>query len=108
MKRDVFQGLADPTRRQIISLLAQNKSLNLNAIAEEFEISRPAISKHIKILEECELVDIQQKGRQRLCEINVEKLSKVSDWVNKHTALWDQRLDTLETQLRSEQPNREE
>ncbi|HCD52498.1 MAG TPA: transcriptional regulator [Balneolaceae bacterium] len=99
MKRDVFQGIADPTRREIISLLAKGEPMNLNSIAERFDISRPAISKHIKILEECNLIDIQQEGRQRICELKPESLEPVSDWVEKNRRLWNQRLDALEDYL---------
>ncbi|MEO7983465.1 MAG: metalloregulator ArsR/SmtB family transcription factor, partial [Bacteroidota bacterium] len=67
MRRDVFQAIADPTRRQIINMISM-QSLNLNAVAENFDISRPAISKHIKILTECGLIVIKQKGRERYCE----------------------------------------
>ena len=75
MRRDVFQAIADPTRREIISLLAQ-ESLNLNAVAENFSVSRPAVSKHIKILAECGLVIIQQQGRERYCKANLLKLKE--------------------------------
>ena len=67
MRRDVFQAIADPTRREIISMIA-HQSLNLNSVAEKFQQSRPAISKHIKILTECGLVEIKQQGRERYCE----------------------------------------
>ncbi|MEQ9308917.1 MAG: metalloregulator ArsR/SmtB family transcription factor [Balneolaceae bacterium] len=99
MRRDVFQAIADPTRRDIISLLATGESLNLNAIAEQFKISRPAISKHIKILEECNLIDIQQEGRERICELKPEQLEPVTDWVEKNRTLWNTRLDKLEDYL---------
>ncbi|GAB5409162.1 MAG: metalloregulator ArsR/SmtB family transcription factor [Balneolaceae bacterium] len=99
MRRDVFQAIADPTRRDIISLLATGESLNLNAIAEQFDISRPAISKHIKILEECNLIDIQQEGRERICELKPEQLEPVSEWVEKNRKLWNSRLDRLENYL---------
>lgn len=99
MRRDVFQAIADPTRRDIITLLASGNAMNLNSIAEQFEISRPAISKHIKILEECNLIDIQQEGRERICELKPDKLEPVSDWVEKNRKLWNARLDRLENYL---------
>ncbi len=105
MRRDVFQGIADPTRREIIALLAEGKPLNLNAIADQFEISRPAISKHIKILEECNLIDIQQTGRERICELKPAELNPVSDWVKQTTNLWNSRLDALEDYLNKLQSN---
>ncbi|WP_333667420.1 ArsR/SmtB family transcription factor, partial [Flavobacterium sp.] len=74
MRRDVFQAIADPTRRAILSLLAA-QTLTLNAVAENFHISRPAISKHIKILNECGLIEIKDKGRERYCEAKLEKLN---------------------------------
>ena len=99
MRRDIFQAIADPTRREIIGLLAGGDSMNLNSIAEKFEISRPAISKHIKILEECDLIDIHQEGRERMCELKPEKLDTVSEWVESNKRIWNQRLDALENYL---------
>jgi len=97
-RRDVFQAIADPTRRDIINLLAR-QSLNLNAIADNFDSSRPTISQHIKILEECGLIMITQLGRERFCEAQLEKLSEVSEWVNQYTKDWNQKLDSLESHL---------
>jgi DNA-binding transcriptional ArsR family regulator len=94
MRRDVFQAIADPTRRDIIDLIA-HKSLNLNAVAENFDISRPAISKHIKILTQCGLLNIRQKGRDRFCEANFKKLNEVSDWVEQYRTFWTNKLDAL-------------
>lgn len=94
MRRDVFQAIADPTRRQIIDLLSR-ESLNLNGIAENFDISRPAISQHIKVLTECGLVFIRQEGRERYCEIKPEKLEEVTDWVNASRKTWNQRFANL-------------
>src|SRR6186997_2075108 len=98
MRRDVFQAIADPTRREIINIIA-NKSLNLNSVAEQFKISRPAISKHIKILTECGLIVIKQQGRERYCEAKLEKLSEISDWVEQYSKFWTARLDALEKYL---------
>src|SRR4030095_17123974 len=98
MRRDVFQAIADPTRRGIINLLA-GQSLNLNAVAEKFHQSRPAISKHIKILTECGLITIKPHGRERHCEVKLEKLNEVSEWVEQYRKLWDARLDSLEEYL---------
>lgn len=98
MRRDVFQAIADPTRRDIIGLLAQ-KSLNVNDISNQFQISRPAVSKHLKILEECGLVIIQQQGRERICEAQPEKLREVSDWVEQYRQFWNEKLDSLERYL---------
>jgi DNA-binding transcriptional ArsR family regulator len=98
MRRDVFQAIADPTRREIIHLLAK-KSLNLNAVAGKFDVSRPAISKHIKILTECGLITIHQQGRERLCEARLEKLNEVSNWVEQYSKFWNAKLDALEDYL---------
>lgn len=95
MRRDVFQAIADPTRREIIHLLAQ-ESLNLNAVADRFDISRPAISKHVKILEQCGLITIRPQGRERLCEAKLETLNEVSNWVARYSKFWEHKLDALE------------
>jgi len=98
MRRDVFQAIADPTRREIINLIAHER-MNLNAVADKFDISRPAISKHIKILTECGLIIIDQQGRDRYCEAHLEKLNEVSDWVAQYREFWNNKLDTLEIYL---------
>jgi DNA-binding transcriptional ArsR family regulator len=97
-RRDVFQAIADPTRRQIINLLAK-KSLNLNAVADEFDISRPAISKHIKILTECGLIVVRQEGRERHCDIQLHRLKEVSKWVEQYSQFWDKKLGNLQNFL---------
>ncbi len=97
-RRDVFQAIADPTRREILHLIA-GKRMNLNTVSEKFTISRPAVSKHIKILEECGLVSVVQEGRERFCEPRLEKLREVSDWVEKYERFWTQKLDALEKYL---------
>ncbi len=94
MRRDVFQAIADPTRRAIINMLA-SQTLNLNAVAENFDVSRPAISKHIKILTECGLIVVRQHGRERFCEAKLESLHEVADWVEQYRKLWAEKLDAL-------------
>lgn len=106
MQRDVFQAIADPTRREIIDLLA-NKSLPVNEVAGNFDISRPAVSKHIKILSECGLVVIQKKGRKRFCRADPRKLQKVAEWTAKYQEFWSQKLDALEALLTEEDENKE-
>jgi DNA-binding transcriptional ArsR family regulator len=103
MRRDVFQAIADPTRREIISMIA-HQSLNLNAVAEQFHISRPAVSKHIKILTECGLITIKQQGRERYCEAKLQKLNEVSEWVDRYRVFWTKKLDALEKFLVKETP----
>ncbi len=95
MRRDVFQAIADPTRRGIIKLLSE-KPLNLNCVAENFPISRPAISKHIKILRECGLIEITRRGRERYCQIQLEKLREVAEWTEQYKLFWNRKLDALE------------
>jgi DNA-binding transcriptional ArsR family regulator len=102
MRRDVFQAISDPTRRAIISLLAKN-DLNLNAIAGYFEVSRPAISKQVRILAECGLITIKQEGRERICEARLGKLNEVADWVEQYAAFWNKKLDALEEYLQEVQ-----
>ncbi|HJY64136.1 MAG TPA: metalloregulator ArsR/SmtB family transcription factor [Ignavibacteria bacterium] len=98
MRRDVFHAIADPTRRQILGLISAQQ-LTLNGVAEKFKISRPAISKHVKILKECGLITIKKKGRERFCEPKLEKLKEVSIWVEKYRIFWTEKLDRLEKYL---------
>jgi DNA-binding transcriptional ArsR family regulator len=101
IRRDVFQAIADPTRRAIIQMLAK-KPLNLNAVAGNFDISRPAVSKHIRILTECGLVIIEKKGRERYCNVNLESLREVSAWIDQYRRFWNKKLDALEDLLNNE------
>lgn len=98
MRRDVFQAIADPVRRDIISLLSE-RSLSINGVAEKFEVSRPAISKHLKILEECELIVIQKKGRERFCQIKPKNLIPAFLWIDQYRNLWEEKLDSFEGYL---------
>ncbi|MBB5439547.1 DNA-binding transcriptional ArsR family regulator [Pedobacter sp. AK017] len=98
-RRDVFQAIADPIRRDIILKIAA-EPLNLNAVAESFDISRQAISKHIQILTECGLIEITQKGRERYCQAKMDKLDEVSDWVVKSKKLWVNRFEKLDNYLK--------
>jgi DNA-binding transcriptional ArsR family regulator len=102
MRRDVFQAIADPTRRDIMNLIA-SKSMNLNTIAENFEMSRPAISQHIKLLEECGLIMIKQQGRERFCEVQAKKLMEVADWLEPFKKMWEDRFDRLDDLLKNMQ-----
>ena len=94
MRRDVFQAIADPTRRKIISLLVR-QSLTLNGVASNFKISRPAVSKHIKILAQCGVVKIRPEGKERYCVANLTRLKAISDWVEQYKIYW---IDKLENQ----------
>src|SRR4051812_36106013 len=104
-RRDVFQAIADPTRRAIINMISQ-EPLNLNSVAGQFHVTRPAISKHIKILTECGLIVIRQKGRERYCEAKLQKLNEVSNWVEQYREFWGMKLDSLEKYLGRLQENK--
>ncbi len=93
-RRDVFQAIADPTRREIIGMLAQ-QSMNLNAISENFDMSRQAVSLHVKILKECNLIAIRQQGRERICEAKLEKLNEVHQWTEQFSIFWTKKLQAL-------------
>lgn len=94
IRRDVFQAIADPTRRAIIGLIAK-QPVNVNTIAEKFEVSRQAISLHLKILSECGLLQVKQQGRERLCEARLEKLNEVHEWVEQYRKVWLDRFSAL-------------
>jgi len=106
-RRDVFQAIADPTRREIIGLIAQ-KSMNLNAISEQFSVSRQAISLHIKILTECGLIVIRQQGRERFCEAKLEKLNEVAAWVDQYKQFWMEQFNSLDNYLANVQNTKHE
>lgn len=95
VRRDVFQAIADPNRRKIIDLLAR-KPLTLNAIADEFHISRPAVSQHIKHLTECGIVEVEQVGRERYCVIKPKNLIPAFLWLEKYQKQWESRIDSFE------------
>jgi len=97
-RRDVYQAIADPTRRAIINMIA-SQSHNINSIAEKFDMSRQAISLHVKILTDCGLVLMKQQGRDRFCEAQLGRLSEVSLWVDQYRQHWENKLDGLETYL---------
>jgi len=98
IRRDVFQAIADPTRRAIIHLLA-DKAQNVNAISENFPVSRQAVSLHLKILSECGLVLIKKQGREMHCEARLDGLREVSGWLEQYRKFYEQKLDSLESYL---------
>ncbi len=100
-RRDVFQAIADPTRRAIIGMIAR-QPVNVNNIAEQFDVSRQAISLHLKILSECGLLSIKQVGRERLCEAKLEKLNEVHEWVGQYHKLWTGRMQALKNFIEQE------
>jgi DNA-binding transcriptional ArsR family regulator len=95
VRRDVFQAIADPTRRDIIKMLS-GQPMSLNAVAEKFPVSRPAISRHIRILTECGVVTVKQVGRERYCHTNPQTLKEVADWAEQYRSFWTLRLNALE------------
>jgi DNA-binding transcriptional ArsR family regulator len=97
-RRDVFQAIADPTRREIIGMVA-HQSLNVNALAEKFDVSRQAVSLHVKILQECGLISIRQQGRERYCEAKLEGLGEVSAWIEQYKKYWMDQFDSLDKYL---------
>jgi DNA-binding transcriptional ArsR family regulator len=98
MRRDPFQAIADPTRRAILGLIAV-QAMTPNALAEHFDSSRQAVSKHIKILTECELVNQVQSGREIYYHFNPDKMKEVADWIENFRQLWEQRFDRLDNLL---------
>lgn len=98
VRRDVFQAIADPTRRQIISMLAQ-QPLNLNEIAAHFDVSRQAVSLHVRILSECGLIVIKQQGRERYCEAKLDDLEEVAEWVTQCKQFWTKQFKSLDKYL---------
>ena len=98
MKRDVFQAIADPTRRAIIALVAL-QAMTPNAIAEHFDTSRQAISKHLRILTECELVQPEQKGREIYYSLEIEKMKEIDEWLEQYRKIWESRYEQLDTLL---------
>lgn len=103
-RRDVFQAIADPTRREIIGLIA-DKTLNVNAIADKFQMTRQAISLHVKILTECGLIIVKQQGRERYCEANLSQLKEVSNWVDQYRQFWTDQFNSLDKYLNKIQLN---
>jgi DNA-binding transcriptional ArsR family regulator len=99
MRRDVFQAIADPNRRVILSMLSDGK-LNVNQVADNFDITRSAVSQHMKILTECGLVVINKKGRERYCEAKLDKLGEIWDWLNQYKKFWEGKFDAMEIALK--------
>ena len=98
MRRDVFQALADPTRRAILVLLA-SQTMTPNAIAEEFHTSRQAVSKHIQMLTECELVKQKQQGREIYYSLEIKKMKEIDKWLNQFRKIWETQFNQLDKVL---------
>ena len=98
MKRDVFQAIADPTRRAIIALVAM-QAMTPNAIAEHFDTSRQAVSKHLRILTECELVHQEQRGREIYYTLEIDKMKEIDTWLEQYRKIWESRYEQLDMLL---------
>jgi DNA-binding transcriptional ArsR family regulator len=94
MKRDIFQAIADPTRRAIIALIAL-QAMTPNAIAEHFDTSRQAVSKHLRILAECEVIKQEQKGREIYYLLEIDKMKEIDKWLEQYRKIWETRFDQL-------------
>ncbi len=106
MRRDVFQAIADPTRRAIITLIAI-QAMTPNAIAEHFETSRQAVSKHLRILTECELVSQNQSGREIYYELNADKMKEIDQWLEQFRRIWESRFKALDQVLSNLKNNKQ-
>ncbi|MBO9616975.1 MULTISPECIES: ArsR/SmtB family transcription factor [Dyadobacter] len=98
MRRDIFQAIADPTRRAIIVLIAV-QAMTPNAIAEHFDTTRQAVSKHLKVLTECELVQPQQQGREIYYKLQIDKMKEIDHWLEQFRKIWESRFDQLDNLL---------
>ena len=96
LRRDVFQAIADPTRRAILLLLA-SQTMTAGAIAANFDTARPTVSKHLQILTECELIKQEQNGREIYYHINAKKMKAVADFIEPFRQIWEDRFNKLET-----------
>src|ERR1700683_2534936 len=98
MRRDIFQAVADPTRRAIIALIAL-QAMTPNAIAGNFDITRQAVSKHLRILTECELVKPEQKGREIYYSLEIDKMIEIDKWIEQFRKIWETRFNQLDNLL---------
>jgi DNA-binding transcriptional ArsR family regulator len=98
MRRDVFQAIADPTRRAIISLIAMG-AMTPNAIAEHFDMSRQAVSKHLQILSQCDLVKQEQTGREIYYHLQPKKMKPIADFIEPYREMWDKKFNQLDKVL---------
>jgi DNA-binding transcriptional ArsR family regulator len=105
MRRDVFQAIADPTRRAIITLIAL-QALTPNAIAEHFDTSRQAISKHLRILTECELVKQEHNGREIYYQLEINKMKDIDKWLEQFRIIWDTKFNQLDKVLATLKKNK--
>jgi DNA-binding transcriptional ArsR family regulator len=105
MRRDIFQAIADPTRRAIITLIAL-QTMTPNAIAENFNMTRQAVSKHLRILTECELVKQEQQGREIYYSLQINKMKEIDKWLNQFRKIWETRFNQLDNVLATLKKNK--
>lgn len=105
MRRDIFQAIADPTRRAIITLIAL-QAMTPNAIAENFNTTRQAVSKHLRILTECELVKQEQKGREIYYSLEIDKMKEIDQWLEQFKKIWESRFEQLDEVLSTIKKNK--
>jgi DNA-binding transcriptional ArsR family regulator len=98
---EVFEALADPTRRRIVELLAENER-SAGELAGQFQVSRPAVSKHLRVLREAGIVDVRGDAQKRIYRLEPQALSRAEGWLARHRKFWEQRLDALEAQIEKE------
>ncbi|MGY4690982.1 ArsR/SmtB family transcription factor [Salibacterium sp. K-3] len=102
MSNDIFSAIADPTRRKILELLAAHKKMPASEIHNYFQVSPQAISQHLKILRESNIVHVEKQAQQRIYRLNVEAVEELSDWTGMMRQLWNRRLDTMDAVLKEE------
>lgn len=98
LRRDIFQAIADPTRRTILVMLA-TQTMTAGAIANHFDVARPTISKHIQILNECDLIEANQQGREIHYQIKIDKMKEIDKWLEQLRTIWENRFDQLDNLL---------
>ncbi|WP_300489800.1 MULTISPECIES: helix-turn-helix transcriptional regulator [unclassified Flavobacterium] len=98
MRRDIFQAIADPTRRAILTLIAV-QAMTPNAIAEHFNTTRQAVSKHLKILTECQLLKQEQQGREIYYQLEIDKMKEIDQWLEQFRTIWESRFEQLDNLL---------
>ncbi len=107
LRRDIFQAIADPTRRSILVLLA-SQTMTAGAIADKFDTARPTISKHIQILNECELIEANQQGREIFYRLKIDKMKEIDHWLEQFRKIWENRFDQLDSLLQTIQNKKDE
>ena len=105
LRRDVFQAIADPTRRAILLLVAA-QSMTAGAIASNFDTARPTVSKHLQILTQCELLEQEYNGREVYYHVNAKKMKEITDFIERFRQMWDDRFNKLETVMKKYNPDR--